>query len=100
MVEFVSYTGEYPNLCRGILTLKIDNKEVTFGSTYNGNDYDSFWYSGGNCGFINNYTESYVNHSKWEYDEDYLPKEFRQYKDEIMDCFNANVPYGCCGGCL
>lgn len=28
MVEFVSYTGEYPNLCSGILTVKIDGEIV------------------------------------------------------------------------
>ena len=31
MVEFVSYTGEFPNLCRGVLTLRIDGEEVRFG---------------------------------------------------------------------
>ena len=34
MVEFVSYTGEYPNLCRGVLTLCIDGEEVRFGHNY------------------------------------------------------------------
>ena len=33
-VEFISYTGRYPNLCSGILTLRIDGKEVTFGYNY------------------------------------------------------------------
>ena len=28
-VNFVSYTGSYPNLCRGVLTLEIDGKEIT-----------------------------------------------------------------------
>ena len=36
-IEFVSYTGEYPNLCNGILTLKIDNKIVKFG-------VDTWWF--------------------------------------------------------
>lgn len=30
-VKFVSYTGNYPNLCRGDLTLEIDGEIVTFG---------------------------------------------------------------------
>lgn len=30
-VNFVSYTGSYPNLCSGVLTLEIDGKEITFG---------------------------------------------------------------------
>ena len=44
VVEFVSYTGKYPNLCSGVLTLKINGKIYTFGY---GQKYDKFWESGG-----------------------------------------------------
>ena len=30
MVEFVSYDGDFPNLCSGTLVLRIDGEEVTF----------------------------------------------------------------------
>ena len=33
-VKFISYTGEYPNLCSGVLTLEIDevfNENVEWG---------------------------------------------------------------------
>ena len=30
-VEFVSYTGGWPNLCSGVLTLKIHGEEHRFG---------------------------------------------------------------------
>lgn len=30
-VKFISYTGKYPCLCSGILTLEIDGKKVRFG---------------------------------------------------------------------
>ena len=30
MVEFVFYSGEYPNLCRGVLVLKIDGHQYAF----------------------------------------------------------------------
>ena len=30
-IEFVSYTGAYPNLCSGILTMKVNGKEYEFG---------------------------------------------------------------------
>ena len=43
-VEFVSYTGRYPNLCSGVLTLKINGTTYTFGC---GQKYASFWESGG-----------------------------------------------------
>ena len=33
-VRFISYTGRYPNLCSGILTLEIDGKEYKFGHNY------------------------------------------------------------------
>ena len=30
-VKFISYTGEYPNLCSGVLTLEIDGVQYKFG---------------------------------------------------------------------
>lgn len=46
-VEFIKYTGAYPNLCSGILTLKIDGETVTFGSKYRKPTpmYEKFWYT-------------------------------------------------------
>ena len=102
-VKFISYTGRYPNLCSGILTLEIEGKEYTFGDDYRDNThgtYRQFWSSGGKCGFYNNYQDSYINDGDWLIDADYLPEEFQQYIYEIDEVFNANVPYGCCGGCL
>ena len=105
-VKFVSYTGKYPNLCRGMLTLDIDGKEYRFGHDYiftnyqTDKNYNSFWSSGGECGFINNYSESYVNSGEWEIDVSDLPEELQKYAAEIDEIFNTNVPYGCCGGCL
>lgn len=55
-VNFVSYTGEWPNLCSGVLTLEIDGKEITFGYGFNSKDkptYRPFWSSGG--GLMPNY---------------------------------------------
>lgn len=43
MVEFIDYTGEYPNLCSGTLTLEIDGEVVRFGNGHN----VAFWDSGG-----------------------------------------------------
>ena len=100
-VEFISYDGKWPNLCSGILTLKINGKEEKFGSNYKDeNLHPCFWHSGGSCGFFNNYSDSYVNEAPWVIEQDDLPEQFQQYYDEIVEAFNENVPFGCCEGCL
>ena len=101
-VKFVSYSGEYPNLCSGILILNIDGEEVKFGSSYldkGSKMYESFWSSGGRC-VRNGYSESYVDHGDWEINIDALPDKYKKYASEIDDVFNSNVRHGCCGGCL
>ena len=100
-IEFISYDGRFPNLCSGILTLRIDGGEKTFGSSYRGDtDYPRFWHSGGACGFNSDWSESYTETEPWEIDTNELPDELKQYAEELIDIFNNNVPYGCCGGCL
>lgn len=87
MVEFVSYDGKYPNLCRGDLVLRIDGKEVNLGCCLvsGGNTWlDSDWGACIECG-------------AWSVD---IPEEFVQYADEITEVVNDNVPWGCCGGCI
>ena len=107
MVEFVSYTGKYPNLCSGVLTLCIDGEEVRFGHDYrvseswktDGN-YNAFWASGGAWGFYNDWSESYIEIDEWVVYEEDLPEKFRKYVHEIGVVINENIPHGCCGGCL
>lgn len=106
-VQFISYTGEYPNLCSGVLTLKIDGELVRFGHDYrvfesyktDGN-YDSFWVTGGRTYFSNDWSESYIETDEWVVYEEDLPEKFRKYVHEIEAVINENIPYGCCGGCL
>lgn len=100
-VKFISYTGCYPNLCNGVLTLEIEGIEYMFGHDYrqwkswetDGN-FHKFWHSGG--GLDSNYC-SYEG--EWEINVKELPEQFRKYAAEIDMVFNDNVPYGCCGGC-
>lgn len=114
-VEFVSYTGKYPNLCRGVLTLKIDGTEYKFGHDYSlphsydkdGNfiladndNYPSFWASGGSAYFNHDMSESFTDSGEWDIDVDELPEKFWDVAEEIDEVFNENVEYGCCGGCL
>lgn len=96
-VKFISYTGEYPNLCSGDLTLEIDGEKVLFASIMNKNKgvYPSFWHSGG---YISGDYEAYTG--EWQIDINEIPEEYRKYAREIDESFNANVPYGCCGGCI
>ena len=101
-VEFVSYTGHYPNLCSGILTLKIDGNEYKFGhSIYKEpqGDYKRFWSSGGCVTADENWNFS-VGTNEWIIDANMIPEEFRKYAAEIDEVFNNNVDHGCCGGCI
>lgn len=96
-VKFISYTGEYPCLCFGNLTLEIDGIEYTFGNS--NTDFASFWYSGGRVWFDDEWGE-HVECGEWSIDVDYLPEQFRKYAKEIDSVFNENVEWGCCGGCV
>ena len=112
-VKFISYTGEYPNLCSGVLTLEIDGKEYKFGHNYNAGHYDektnkwiytdedlnnpnftSFWYSGG---YIDNLN---IGKGEWNVNIEEVPEQFYDVVDEIEEVINDNIPYGCCGGCI
>ena len=99
-VEFVSYTGAWPNLCSGILTLKINDKEVKFGRNGKEDYGDRFWESGGACGFCGGYEEIYRESGDWIINPSEIPEEYRKYAEEIEEVFNDNVEHGCCGGCL
>lgn len=117
-VKFISYTGEYPNLCSGVLTLEIDGKEYKFGHNYMNHHYDektktwsytdedpehpnfnSFWISGGRVIHDDDWNFEVVS-GEWEIDVEELPEQFKELADEIDRVFNENVEYGCCGGCI
>lgn len=87
-VEFVRYTGKWPNLCGGILTIRVDGKDV---------DFEYVMCSGGNCGFTDGYKESFVNKGEWSVS---LPDEYKDIQTEVEALVNCNVSWGCCGGCL
>lgn len=104
-VEFISYDGKYPNLCRGVLTLRIDGKEVSFGSNFSENkkgEYESFWESGG-CICIDDDGFYYADNGEWVldiWDKNKYPEWIRCRMDEMIKCMNENVEWGCCGGCI
>lgn len=115
-IKFVSYDGKYPNLCHGALVVNINGQDITFGlpesiryanwetqKEYIQSDQynEGFWVSGGNCGFYDNhYSEAYCNTDAWQLDKVALKEQYKPYAQELIDMFNENVSYGCCGGCL
>ena len=96
-IEFVSYDGRYPNLCSGTLTLKLDGIKKTFG--YGDCDYPQFWTSGG-CVWFDNHSNEHVDRGAWELRDDALPAKLQPLAEQLIDVFNRNVEYGCCGGCV
>lgn len=95
-VKFISYTGAYPNLCSGILTLEIDGTVMKFGL---GEIHPIFWTSSGSVRFDDEWND-YVEQGEWVIDYQELPEHIQKYANEIDEVFNENVPYGCCGGCI
>ena len=82
-IEFISYSGKYPKLCCGILTLKIDGKIVNFG--YDGkpenlNNYNRFWVTQGAWTVWENNTYT-VSTNDWVLYEPELPDVYKPYVD-------------------
>ena len=116
-VKFISYTGGYPTLCSGVLTLIIDGVQYKFGHNYsnyhcdkdgnwhftdedpNDPNFDAFWESGGSVSHDGNWNWE-VRQSEWAIDVDRLPEKFWDVAAEIDAVFNENVSHGCCGGCI
>jgi hypothetical protein len=113
-VKFISYDGECPNRCRGVLVLEIDGVQYKFGHHFstchynkklnnwvfededpNNPNYEKFWETGGHAS-----TTGGVSTGEWIIDANELDEKFRDLAYEIDKVFNENVPWGCCGGCL
>lgn len=105
-VEFINYTGEYPALCMGVLTLKINGVEHTFGSKsrYHSNpEFPRFWMSGGHC-YIDDDSEG-VTRDEWEFfNSTNRIKIDRVFGEgackQFLKIMNENTHHGCCGGCI
>lgn len=101
-IEFVDYNGRYPNLCGGILILRIDGEIYSFGGYYPFEDpsheFDSFWTSGGSVWFSSEWDE-HVESGPWVLSGE-LPEFLKGHEKELIDIMNDNVPHGCCGGCV
>lgn len=85
-LEFVSYNGEYPNLCSGILKIKLDGKIIIF---------PRFCLLSGGRVYMNKHFEK----GEWTIVKfpDNFPEELKSYVEKLV---NENVDFGCCGGCV
>ena len=121
-IKFVSYTGKYPNLCRGILTVEINGREYKFGHDFeyysfkenrylnedlNNPNFENFWKSGGSIKVEDkSYRNMYSTEGPWELNNEYdkvdesHPQWIKELLPQLLYIFNENVEYGCCGGCI
>ena len=112
MIKFISYTGKWPNLCSGVLTVEIDSKEIKFGhdiggdfdfknDCYKDGNLEPFWVSGG-CVRMNEDYEVWAEKGSWElrYIVNNYPQWIIDLLPKLLEVFNENVPLGCCGGCV
>lgn len=88
MVEFVSYDGRYPNLCSGILVLRINGTKRTF---------PRYSMKSGGCVWFDREWGEHVEQGPWSVE---LPSDLEPYREEIEACVNTHVQHGCCGGCV
>lgn len=89
-LEFVSYDGAYPNLCYGVLCVKVDDDEVTF---------DRYSLSSGGGIWSEEENDYCPVEGPWSVNE--WPEGFpEELKAELVELINNNVPLGCCGGCI
>lgn len=84
-VKFVSYDGDYPQLCKGRLVLRINTINWIF-------PYGSLG-TGGGCEIDGKTSKGEWRIIKW-------PKGFpEEYKYEANKLVNEKIVHGCCGGC-
>ncbi len=78
----IKYTGKYPTLCYGKLTVIIN---------------DITWKFPENC-LISGGTVT-VTTAPWKIED--FPKDFpEELKVVVINAVNNTIPHGCCGGCI
>lgn len=86
----IQYSGEYPCLCGGCLSVEIDGKWWEF---------PSFCMSSGGSCFIDEDGDEVTTYGEWEIDK--YPEGFPEdKKEEVLQMVNEQVEFGCCGGCI
>ena len=89
-LKFISYDGEYPNLCTGQLIMELDNKKLIFP--------EYCLKSNGSVTFTDDW-EEIVEDGEWNITA--FPHNFpAELKELAIELVNDNVRRGCCGGCV
>jgi hypothetical protein len=89
VATFVSYDGEYPNLCAGDLVVSVSGLEVKFSNPLS---------SGGSVTFTGDWDEV-ITLGPWRFDNAIIP-QCPLLQREIEALVNTHIPLGCCGGCV
>lgn len=89
-IKFISYDGKYPNLCSGELVYSAD-----------GIHHSMKWglCSGGSVWFDDDWNEN-IESGEWSLNSLNFPDLSKEELAVLCDLVNANVPEGCCGGCV
>lgn len=86
-IEVIDYTGKYPSLCMGKLIVVVNGQR---------HEWQGCLRSGGVCA-VNFDGDEIVRQGDWQVR---LPYGFEEYQPQVQEWVNANVPQGCCGGCI
>jgi hypothetical protein len=88
----IKYDGDWPNLCSGHL-------EVWVGETYY--DFGKYVLCSGGRVVGDEDWNMWTEEGPWIIYEEDLPKDFPVDRyDDLMNVINAEIPWGCCGGCI
>lgn len=129
MIEFVSYDGEFPTLCSGLLVVRIDGRMYALGPYSDRSRYRGFWSrsnrteileddriikvfgfyleSGGRIDWGDDGENPKIVEGKWIIDDKAMKLEngerfilSGEQKSELEKVINQNIELGCCGGCV
>ncbi len=92
-LEFVSYDGEFPNLCKGVLVLKFQGVKFSFSGVLK---------SGGTVS-LGEPCDAIVSYGDWGIHLDTLHSMYPTFPPDMYPALillaNKHIPAGCCGGC-
>ncbi len=88
-LEFISYDGSFPNLCRGDFIINLYGRKWLLKLKTGGS---ATCYGG---------AAEHITRAPWQLYEDYIPDDFpRDLIPAVLLLAEKHVPQGCCGGCI